>query len=171
MPKESSDTLFTLVKSLKRSEKRYFKISVQDATDKKFSRLFDIIDKQEEFNDSEILKKDKSLKSNQLSNMKAHLYTKILQNLRDYNSGTLPNIKIRDMIDHAEILFNKSLYSQCGEVIKKAKKMALKSDNLELLLEILKWEKQMLAHTIGKDNLMRTDLVIKEVQDEYQFVF
>ncbi|WP_109831496.1 hypothetical protein [Reichenbachiella versicolor] len=165
MPKDSSDTLFTLIKSLKKSEKRYFKIAVQDDGDKKFAKLFDIIDKQSEHNDSEILNKDKTLKANQLSNMKAHLYNKILQNLRDYNSGTLPNIKIRDTIDHAEILFNKSLYSQCGEVIKKAKKMAVKSDNLELRLEVLKWEKQMLAHSAAKDNVSRTDAVIKEVQE------
>ncbi|MFY0625062.1 MAG: hypothetical protein JXR07_02125 [Reichenbachiella sp.] len=165
MPKESSDTLYTLVKSLKKSEKRYFKIAVSDAGDRKYSKLFDLVDQQKKFNDGEILKKDKSLNPNQLSNLKAHLYTKILQNLRDYNSSNLPNIKIRDMIDHAEILFNKSLYSQCGDVIKKAKKMAVKSDNLELQLEILKWEKQMLSHSIGKDNMSRTDLVIKEVQD------
>ena len=165
MPKDRSDVLFTLVKSLKKSEKRYFKVSVSDNGDKKFSRLFDIIDRQKKFNDAEILKKDTSLNPAQLSNLKAHLYTKILQNLRDYNASTLPNIKIRDMIDHAEILFNKSLYNQCAEVIKKAKKMAVKSDNLEMQLEILKWEKQMLAHSIGKDNVARTDKVIKDVQN------
>lgn len=165
MPKESSDTLFTLVKSLKKSEKRYFKVTVADAADKKFSRLFDLVDKQKTFDDQELLKKDKTINPSQLSNLKAHLYNKILQNLRDYNSGTLPNIKIRDMIDHAEILFNKSLYGQCGEVIRKAKKMAIKSDNLEMQLEILKWEKLMLSHTSGKDNLARTNQVIKEVQD------
>ena len=165
MPKERSDTLFALIKSLKKSEKRYFKVAVQDDSDKKFARLFDIIDKQDEHDDLDVLKQDKSLKANQLSNMKAHLYGKILQSLRDYNSGTLPNIKIRDTIDHAEILFNKSLYAQCGEVIKKAKKMAVKSDNLELRLEILKWEKQMLTHTAAKDNLSRTDAVINEVQE------
>ncbi len=165
MPKDRSDTLFTLIKSLKKSEKRYFKVSVTDSSDKKFSRLFDLIDAQKKFNDNEILKKDRTINPAQLSNLKAHLYTKILQNLRDYNSSSLPNIKIRDMIDHAEILFNKSLYSQCGEVIKKAKKMAVKSDNLEMQLEILKWEKQMLAHSSGRDNLARTDQVIKEVQD------
>lgn len=63
MSKDSSDTLFTLVKSLKKSEKRYFKIAVSDARDKKFSRLFDIVDRQRHFNDAEILKKRQNTES------------------------------------------------------------------------------------------------------------
>lgn len=164
MSKERSDALFHLIKSLKKSEKRYFKLSMANAEEKKFSRLFNIIESQSAFDDDEILNKDKSIKPTQLSNMKAHLYTKILNSLRDYNSNTLPNIKIRDMIDHAEILFNKGLYRQCAEVIKKVKKIAIKGGNLEMQLEILKWEKQVLFHTSGKENVARTNDIIADVQ-------
>lgn len=164
MSKERSDALFHLIKSLKKSEKRYFKLSMANGEEKKFSRLFNIIENQSEFNDEEILKKDATIKAKQLSNMKAHLYTKILNSLRDYNANTLPNIKIRDMIDHAEILFNKGLYKQCAEVIKKVKKIAIKGGNLEMQLEILKWEKQVLFHTSGKENVARTNEIIVDVQ-------
>ncbi|MGL1887328.1 MAG: hypothetical protein OCD76_12515 [Reichenbachiella sp.] len=165
MSKESSDTLYQLIKSLKKSEKRYFNLSVGSSENAKFLRLFQVIDSQKQFNDKEILIKAPEIKPSQLSNLKAHLYTRILDSLRDYNSSTLPNIKIRDMVDHAEILFNKSLYAQCAEIIKKAKKFTVKSDNLEMQLEILKWEKQMLARTTAKDNLEKTIALIKETQE------
>lgn len=165
MSKESSDSLFQLIKSLKKSEKRYFNLSVSGAEKKKFLTLFQIIDHQKSFNDQEILKKAPTIKASQLSNLKSHLYNRILDTLRDYNSSTLPNIKIRDMIDHAEILLNKGLYSQCTEVIKKTKKIVIKSDNLEMQLEILKWEKLMLARNIGKGNLEKTNQLIEETQE------
>ncbi|UXP33969.1 hypothetical protein N6H18_08425 [Reichenbachiella agarivorans] len=164
MSKERSDSLFLLIKSLKKSEKRYFKLSNEGTDDAKYSRLFSIIDQQKHFDDEEILTKDPELKPQQLSNLKAHLYTKILDTLRDYNSSTLPNIRIRDMVDHAEILFNKSLYTQCADIIKKAKKLAIKSDNLEMQLEILKWEKQMLTHST-KGGLERTNKIIRETEE------
>ncbi|PIB34129.1 hypothetical protein BFP72_01145 [Reichenbachiella sp. 5M10] len=165
MSKERSDSLFLLIKSLKKSEKRYFNLSNSGTEDAKYARLFAIIDKQQQFDDKEVLLKEPSIKPQQLSNLKAHLYTKVLESLRDYNSSTLPNIRIRDMVDHAEILFNKSLYSQCAEVIKKAKKMAVKSDNLEMQLEILKWEKQMVTRVTVRDSLERTNKVIREIEE------
>ena len=82
MPKEKKDTLFTLIKSLKKSEKRYFKTTETKQEDTKFIRLFDLIDKQKEFDENKILKKEPSIKPEQLSNLKAHLYNKILQSLR-----------------------------------------------------------------------------------------
>lgn len=164
MSKERSDALFQLIKSLKKSEKRYFKLSMANADQTKFSRLFGLIEKQDSFNDEEILAADPTIKASQLSNLKAHLYTKVLNALRDYNANTLPNIKIRDMIDHAEILFNKGLYKQCAEVIKKVKKTAIKSGNLEMQLEILKWEKQVLFHTSGRENQAKTNEIIADVQ-------
>src|SRR5690606_10154501 len=46
-----------------------------------------------------------------------------------------------------------------------AKKMATKIDNVELLLESLKWEKSVLSQTVGRDNQKRVNRIIEEVQD------
>src|SRR5690606_41106650 len=46
-----------------------------------------------------------------------------------------------------------------------AKKMATKIDNVELLLESLKWEKSVLSQTVGRDNEKRVNRIIEEVQD------
>ena len=168
MPKEKSDALFLLIKSLKKSEKRYFKVSVNaesDSASRKYVRLFELIDAQTHFNEDDILRKDSSLNPTQLSNLKSHLYKKILQCIRQYNQGSVIDIQIREMIDYAQILFNRSLYDQCASVLKKAKKQAQKIGNLELQLEILKWEKNVLNQTVGPGNQVRVNKIIEEVQD------
>ncbi|GAA0893897.1 hypothetical protein GCM10009122_35770 [Fulvivirga kasyanovii] len=168
MSKEKSDALFNLIKSLKKSEKRYFRLFVsaeEGHSDKKYIRLFDLIDSQNVFDEEALLKKDSSINPKQLSNLKAHLYKKILQSIRQYNQSTVLDIQIREMIDHAQILFNRSLYDQCATVLKKAKKHAHKIDNLELQLEILKWEKNVLTQTVGPGNQIRVNRIIEEVQD------
>ncbi len=167
MSKEKSSSLFHLVKSLKKSEKRYFKLlgSRENGMEtKKYIRLFDLIDGQQEFNESLILQNEPSFKAEQFSNLKAHLYKRILQSIRLYNSAKVVDIQIRELIDYVEILFNKGLYKQCADVLGKAKKIAVKSDNLELQLEVLKWEKNILSHTIDRDNQKRVNKIIQEVQ-------
>ncbi|MBX2840434.1 MAG: hypothetical protein KTR26_01585, partial [Flammeovirgaceae bacterium] len=88
MAKGKSDSLFKLIKSLKKSEKRYFKLfvtQIESGKGKKFIRLFDLIDRQSEFDEDKIIAKDSIIKADQLSNLKAHLYKRILQSLRQYN--------------------------------------------------------------------------------------
>lgn len=168
MSKKKSDALFQLIKSLKKSEKRYFQLfasTEEHKAAKKYIRLFNLIDQQEDFDEEKILAKEKTIKRVQLSNLKAHLYKKILQTLKLYHASAVSDIQIRELIDYAQLLFNRSLYGQCVKVLQKAKKLAHKNDNLELLLEILKWEKNVLSYTVARDNQKRVNNIISEVQD------
>ncbi|TRX61802.1 hypothetical protein FNH22_03215 [Fulvivirga sp. M361] len=166
MSKTKSDALFQLIKSLKKSEKRYFKLQSRlEDPNTKYLMLFDQMDSQTTYNEREIIQAVPGIKAQQLSNLKAHLYKKVLQCIRQYNQSAVMDIQIREMIDHAQILFNRSLYDQCVEMLKKAKKRAKKIDNLELQLVILKWEKNILTQTIGPDNETRVNRIIEEVKD------
>jgi hypothetical protein len=65
MPNRSSDTLFQLVKSLQKAEKRNFKLYVKRNSsneDLKIIELFDALDKMDEYNETALLKKIKSIK-------------------------------------------------------------------------------------------------------------
>ncbi len=169
MPKEKSDALFQLIRSLKKSEKRYFRLqSKLEDPNAVYLVLFDLMEGMEEYDEMEILKRNQRIKAQQFSNLKAHLYKKVLQCIRQYSLSAVMDIQIREMIDHAQILFNRCLYDQCADVLKKAKKRVRKIDNLELQLEILKWEKNVLTHTIGADNQTRVNRIIEEVRDVNQ---
>ena len=85
MPNRSADTLFQLIRSLEKSEKRNFKLFVKRNTpggDLKFIQLFDALDGMKEYDEAALLKKNKSIRKQQLSNIKAHLYKQILASLR-----------------------------------------------------------------------------------------
>ena len=72
MPNRSTDELFQLIRSLDKSEKRMFKLFLKrsDGTeDLKVIRLFDALDKMDEYDEELLLKKNKSIKKQQLSNM------------------------------------------------------------------------------------------------------
>ncbi len=165
MSKTRSDSLFTLVKSLSKSEKRYFRLSQSNAGDKKFLRLFELMEAQKDFDEDAILRAEPNLDPGQFSNLKAHLYTKILKALRDFSLKSVPSIEIRELIDEAQILFNKSLYQQCAKRLKKAEKLANETDNLELQLVILKWQKQVLTHTLDRENQHYVEEVVKKSQE------
>ena len=88
MPNRSVDALFLLIKTLKKSEKRNFKLYINRITaseELKIVQLFDALDKMDEYDEAVLFKKNKSIKKQQLSNLKAYLYKQILSSLRLIN--------------------------------------------------------------------------------------
>jgi len=151
MAKKNSDQLFQVIKSLTKSEKRYFKLYVSritSAEDAKFYKLFDIIDKQKEYDEQKILRKEPSIKSAQLSNIKAHLYKQILQSLRLYHASNDIDMRIREFLDFSTILYNRCLYDLSLKSLEKAKTLAIDNDRTSMLHQILEIEKVLVTRFI-----------------------
>lgn len=167
MSKPRSGKLFQLIKSMKKSEKRYFKLWVQrekGASDPKFLQLFNQIDQQDEYDEAAIEANATYLTRGQLSNLKANLYTKVLTSLKYYNMSSSPDMQTRELIDNAQLLFDRSLYQQCDTLLDKAWNMANKTSNLELQLMILKWKKNVLSQTSVRSNPEKTNAIIEQVK-------
>src|SRR5215212_1030478 len=84
MANRFSDTLFQLIHSLEKSEKRNFKLYIKRNSSKddlKIIRLFDAMDKLSEYDEKLLLKKLSSVQKPQLSNLKTHLYKQVLASL------------------------------------------------------------------------------------------
>ena len=164
MSKDRSDHLYTLIKSMKKSEKRYFKVRNNSGSkeDSKYLMLFDALSEQEAFNEELIIENNSWINPQQFSNLKAHLYKKILHSLKEYTSSSNEDILIREQIDYIQILFDRSLYQQSMQLLQKVKKAIKKSDNLELQLEVLKWEKNLIPHTLGRNNIQRVNQIVEE---------
>src|SRR5215467_5271111 len=146
MPNRSTDALFQLVKSLEKSEKRNFKLYVRrnsSSDELKIVKLFDAIDKLDQYDEELLLKKNKSIKKQQLSNMKAHLYKQILSSLRLIKDENNIDIQLHEQMDHARILFNKGLYLQSLKLLDKMKEMARTNEQLTYLQQALFFEKKI----------------------------
>lgn len=169
MPNRSTDALFQLVKSLEKSEKRNFKLYAKrnsSSEDLKVVRLFDALDKMETYDENLLLKKNKSIKKQQLSNIKAHLYRQILSSLRLIKDETNIDIQLHEQMDYARILYNKGLYLQSLRVLDRLKELARAHNQVTYLLQVLFFEKKIEALHITRSMQDRADQLEREVNEE-----
>jgi hypothetical protein len=167
MPNRSSDTLFQLVKSLKKSEKRNFKLYVKRNTsseDLKIIYLFDALDKMELYDEVELLKKNKRLSKQQLSNVKAHLYKQILSSLRLIRGEHDLIIQLHEQLDYAEILYNQGLYMQSLKILDRIKEYAGDYHQYSYVLETLFFEQKIEALHITRSMQDRAGKLAFEMQ-------
>ena len=164
MANRNSDPIFQLIKSLTKAEKRYFKLYVtrlKSTEDALFIKLFDLIDKQKDYDENKILEKEKSIKSQQISNLKAHLHRQVLKSLRSFNSDEDIEIRIRELLDHSTILYNKCLYDQCVKTLEKARNMAETNEKNFLLFEVVELEKRLVTKFIRTNIENKVSEIIK----------
>ncbi len=176
------NSLFLLIKSLNKNEKGYFKkFSGRYSPDKanSYLKLFDFIDNQEEFDDNAIKEKfSKEKFSKNLSVTKAYLYDSILKTLRLYNSEKNVFYVIKNNLMDINLLFKKSLYEQCRELLSKTEELAKKYEDYPSLLEIYSLEFKLLIRRLSTikdpkrkiaEYYQNTQDLIKKITEHNQF--
>jgi len=168
MPNRSKDELFQLIKTLEKAEKRNFKLFVRRnsaSEDLKIIQLFDALDKMEQYDEEALLKKNKSIRKQQLSNLKAHLYKQILASLRIIRDDDNIDIQLHEQMDHARILYNKGLYNQSLKVLQRIKDMARDYNQITFWLQALFFEKKIEALHITRSLEDRAEQLAREVNE------
>ncbi len=168
MPNRSTDELFQLIKSLEKNEKRNFKLYVKRSAgseDLKMLTLFDALDKMDEYNEEVLLRKNKSIKKQQLSNMKAHLYKQILSSLRLTKDDDNIDILLNEQMGYARILYNKGLYHQSLKVLDKIKQTAKANFQLTFQMQALIFEKKIEALHITRSIENRAEELSQETEE------
>lgn len=122
-----NDDLFDLIKSLSKSEKRYFKLqSDLGAAQKKYVKIFESIDKMKFYDEGRLIKDlNNTVIGKGLSAQKSYLFGLILKSLRLYSEQKSVKANINNLIIEAEILKNRMMYEQSLKYVSKAKKIAL----------------------------------------------
>lgn len=175
--------LFKLIKSLTKSEKRFFKLSsALQSGDKNYVKLFDFIDAQSEYDEISLKKQfQNETFVKHLSSEKNHLYKLILKSLRSYYSEESLSSILKQEIKNIEILYNKALYKECEKFIVRAKKIARETEKFYYWNEIISWEKKLKEEAL-EEGIFEDDLIniIKEEEDvidrlrnlaEYQIIY
>ena len=152
MPKTHKESLFRLIKSLSKSEKRQFKIYVnrlESNADTKFIALFDLLDKMSSYDEQKIAN-SKIVKREQLSNVKNHLYKQILVSLRLSIFSTNKRLQLREQLDYVYILYNKGLYEQSLHMLQRVKAQAVKLDERATEFQAIEFEKSVQTQYLYK---------------------
>lgn len=164
MIKDQKDNLFLLIKSLTKSEKRQFKLYVgriEGNVDAKFLNLFNFLDKATKYDEKEILNTG-FVKKQQLPNVKAHLYKQILISLKLNPLHQNVRSQIREQTEFATILYHKGLYKQSLKILDKAKEIAFKHEEKNLVYEIVELEKLIESQYITRSIESRADDLIAQ---------
>lgn len=157
--KSPSADLFELIKALSKGERIFFrKYSAVFATNKdnKYMQLFEGIDKQEEYDETSLVKENRNIAyGSQLSVTKNYLYNQLLDSIPTHHRSA--NIELRNQINKIEFLFDKGLYEQSLRELKKAKSYARTYELYHSLCELYQyWELPLALRTQNLDLLERS---------------
>jgi hypothetical protein len=161
-----SSELFNLIKSLSKSEKRFFKLSSSlQSGDKNYLKIFDIIDKQAVYDEAGIKREFEGERFvKHFPSEKNHLYKLILKSLRSYYSDNSISAELTQEIKNIEILYKKALYKECDKFLRRAKKMAKQHEKFYYWFELIRLEKILLEESYeeGIFNRSLDDLIDEE---------
>src|SRR3954469_8748304 len=171
---KASDHLFCLIKSLSKSEKRYFKVIApkksESGKDSNYIQLFDAIDEQDEYNEEKIIEKFAGQTFiKHLPSEKNYLYFSLLKALVLYNENTIEFIELDEIRHYASILYNKGLYEQSNKMLTKARKWALSYELFPELLSIAKLQLELLPMIAPSGDELKSgfDVILKDEQLAY----
>ncbi len=168
MANRFSDTLFQLIHSLEKSEKRHFKLYIKRSSTKedlKIVQLFDALDKLSDYDEKNLLKKLPGIEKPQLSNLKTHLYKQILASLRLLKSAESIDLQLNEMFDYAHILYKKGLFQQSLRILDRAKETAKANQKFNFLVQVLALEKRIETLHITHSMQMRAEQLSVESND------
>lgn len=152
MNSKVNSALFDLIKSMTKSEKRYFKVLSSRHTigeENNYVRIFDYLDRSESYNEEELYTAfSGEAFLNRFTITKKRLYDHILSALDAYHAEKSERAQLFKMLNAADILYKKSLYDQCRRQLNSAEKQALKIQD-DLILVMISDQKKRLLETIG----------------------
>jgi len=172
MSNKVSNHLFELIKSLNKSEKRYFKLFSSRHTigeENGYLRLFDFIDKMNTYQEDLIFMHFKGQALlNKFSITKARLYNNILRSLDSFNASTSKDSQLFRSLSCADILYDKGLYKQCEKILNSAEKQAIKYERFNILLEIKQKQKKLIENELYTE--IKATQITKMFEDEQKLI-
>lgn len=151
----SDDPLFSLVKSLKKGEKRFFRLFSQRHTlggKNNYLDLYDSLSQLEVYREPDFREQFKGAPFlRDLTTERHYLRESILKAMRQFHAGSRVQYRVQELIQDADFLERKGFYRESQRVLRKAKKLARKFELFTAHLEILMWERRLLKQNVLAD--------------------
>lgn len=172
MPRHVNDDLYRLVHSLSATERGYVKkywTKYSDAADQDYAELFDILVDMPSYSSTALTAAVKGRSwAPRLSQVKNYCTSRVLEALRSYSSSATPSKQIAELLDDADLLWDRMLYDAGLKRVERARTMAATFDEFALHLRALSWLKRY-RQLVLEQPAVSTD--IDELSAEQQRVF
>ncbi|MFM7839831.1 MAG: hypothetical protein ACKO6K_09710, partial [Chitinophagaceae bacterium] len=112
-----------------------------------------------------LLQKNKAIRKQQLSNMKAHLYRQILSSLRLIKNENNIDLQLHELMDFARILYNRGLYLQSLKILDRMKELARSHQQFTYLQQVLFFEKKIETLFITRSLQDRAEKLSQEADE------
>ena len=155
-----SSSLFKLIKSLTKSEKRYIKVIAQTHAiggKNDYITLLDAIDAMNEYNEDQ-LKKELNNKNTAkyLAANKRYLHKQIIKSLRMFHANNKIEFRINNLTDSGIILYDKGFFSDSLKFFKNAYILAVKSERFPEAMRINVWLRNIALRKLKKYAISHT---------------
>ncbi len=156
----SSDDLFRLIKSLSKSEKRYFSLQTSlHGGEKNYLELFEAIDRMDVYDEARLKKRFEGRAfTRQFNVAKRYLHDLILRHLRGYHTDFTLQARCEEMLKSAEILHEKGLTDQAERLIDKVIRLAEENGIPLPLLEALQWKLKLHRPAVESESSIDAEL-------------
>ena len=148
MSKAHTLSLFKLIRSMSKAEKRHFKLSVRQAGDEakiNYLRLFDAIEKQKKYNEERIIRLS-IVKREHLPMLKNYLHNLVMENMQMLqNRANDIDTKLPKIMQHARLMRSKGISDSELKFLTKAKDLALKHERWAIALEALQQIRKLMT--------------------------
>jgi hypothetical protein len=175
MANVASDALFVLIKSLSKSEKRYFRLQPM-AEDGQHRLLFDAMEKLSVYDEDKLLKLLKNSPIiDALSIAKNRLYHTLLKSLASFHHKATARAEVMRLLQSIEVLYNRQLLEQADKLVHSALKITRKNELSALQLELNEWKERILEamnipgverYQILDSNYTEMKAVLSSIQNE-----
>lgn len=154
--KRPSEDLFELAKSLNAQETRQFRSSLRQTEGSNTLRFFDGLRQSDQYDEAVIRAQClPQLNDNQFSVAKHYLYQTLLNFLLERERQDGSAWKIRNRLQHLDLLYQRELYGQCQRMIKHIDRAARQLDDPLLIHEVCLWQLKLadrLNHEVPTDS-------------------
>ena len=163
-----SNELFLLVKSLSKSEKRYFKLfaSIQEGN-KNYLKLFGLLENMKSYDEDTVKKKFKNeIFIRQLTFTKNYLCNLIFKSLYSYYTKHSVESRLNNLIFRCNYYYRKALYNEFRTSILTGKKLSLEYERFGYYIQFSSFEKILLTekhfHGIDEEEILKQEELVIE---------
>ncbi|HYG17980.1 MAG TPA: hypothetical protein VD816_03590 [Ohtaekwangia sp.] len=144
----SIEGVFSLVRSMTKSEKRYFRMMAEmQKGEKSYVTLFDQLDKHDVLDDTLIADIRQHFPGYTVEPARKHLYRVLMKSLRQFDSEKDIETRLSNLLQDSRLLHKKGLLKSSFEQLEKAKALALQREKFIYFILAARQELQYLVRT------------------------